>query len=120
MNCAHSTQPEPATPSSNKAKVLVSYFSAANTTKPLAEYIADGLDASIYEIVPERPYTSGDLNYGNSSSHTTLAMNDPGARNLHPLTNGAAWLDGQRFSGGTSCSAMIQRINVLGPDVTAD
>ena len=43
---------------SNETKVLDTYFSAANTTKPLAEYIADGLDADLYEIVPETPYTS--------------------------------------------------------------
>ena len=53
---------------SNETKVLDTYFSAANTTKPLAEYIADGLDADLYEIVPETPYTSADLNYNNSSS----------------------------------------------------
>lgn len=32
---------------SNETKVLDTYFSAANTTKPLAEYIADGLDADL-------------------------------------------------------------------------
>ncbi len=180
MNCVRSSQTAPDASSSDKAKVLVAYFSATNTTKPLAEYIADGLDADIYEIVPETPYTSADLNYGSSSSRTTVEMNDPNARpaisgsvdnmeqydivfigypiwwgqaprivrtflesydfngktivpfctsgsrgigssarNLHTLTHGAAWLDGQRFSGGTARSTMIQWVNSLGLDVTA-
>ena len=33
-------------------RVLVAYFSATGTTKPLAEYAADILGADIYEIVP--------------------------------------------------------------------
>ena len=57
---------------SNETKVLDTYFSAANTTKPLAEYIADGLDADLYEIVPETPYTSADLNYNTSSSRAAM------------------------------------------------
>ena len=61
---------------SNETKVLDTYFSAANTTKPLAEYIADGLDADLYEIVPETPYTSADLNYNNSSSRATMERLD--------------------------------------------
>ena len=40
------------------------------------------------------------------------------ARNLHSLTDGATWLDGQRFGGGTSRSAIIQWVNGLGLDVT--
>lgn len=44
-------------------KVLVVYFSATGTTKTLAEYAADILDADIYEIVPEVPYTEADLAY---------------------------------------------------------
>ncbi len=68
------------TPSAGSQKVLVAYFSATNTTKKIAGYIADGLDADLYEIVPEQPYTSADLNYGDSSSRTTIEMNDPDAR----------------------------------------
>lgn len=171
----------PAPAPSSEPNVLVAYFSATNTTKPLAEYIADGLDADLYEIVPETPYTSADLDWHDSSSRTTLEMNDPNARpvisgsvsnmeqydivfigypiwwgeaprivstflesydfngktivpfctsnssgmgssarNLHSLANGATWLDGQRFSGGTSRSAMIQWVNGLGLDITAE
>lgn len=38
-------------------KTLVAYFSATGTTRPLAEYAAEVLEADIYEIVPEQPYT---------------------------------------------------------------
>lgn len=61
-------------------KVLVSYFSATNTTKGVAEHIADGLDADIYEIVPQEPYTDADLDYSDDNSRTTVEMNDPDAR----------------------------------------
>ena len=41
-------------------KALVAYFSATGTTKGVAEHIANGLNADIYEIVPEEPYTDAD------------------------------------------------------------
>lgn len=61
-------------------KVLVAYFSATGNTRPLAEYIADGLGADLYEITPEEPYTDADLDYGDSNSRTSIEMNDPSAR----------------------------------------
>ena len=61
-------------------KVLVAYFSATGTTKGVAEHIANGLNADIYEIVPEDPYTDADFNYNDNNSRTTIEMNDPNAR----------------------------------------
>ena len=61
-------------------KILVAYFSATGTTKGVAEHIANGLNADIYEIVPEDPYTEADLNYNDNNSRTTIEMNDPNAR----------------------------------------
>ena len=61
-------------------KVLVAYFSATNTTQGIAEHIANGLNADIYEIVPEEPYTDADLNYNDNNSRTTIEMNDLDAR----------------------------------------
>lgn len=61
-------------------KVLVAYFSATNTTKGVAELIANGLSADIYEIVPKDPYTDADLNYHDNNSRSTIEMNDPSAR----------------------------------------
>ncbi|WP_303016244.1 flavodoxin [Holdemania massiliensis] len=47
--------------SSNKTAVI--YFSATGTTKSIAEEAAEILNADIYEIVPEIPYTEEDLAY---------------------------------------------------------
>ena len=43
----------PDIPEEQGTKVLVAYFSATNTTQGIAEHIANGLSADIYEIVPE-------------------------------------------------------------------
>lgn len=60
--------------------ILVAYFSATGTTKSLAEHAAAYLQADLYEILPEVPYTSGDLNYSSGSSRTTREQNDAAAR----------------------------------------
>lgn len=76
-----SENPEnPDIPEEQGTKVLVAYFSATNTTEGVAEHIANGLNADIYEIVPEEPYTDADLNYNDNNSRTTIEMNDPDAR----------------------------------------
>lgn len=62
------------------SKVLVVYFSATNNTESVAQKLADGLGADIYEIVPMQPYNDEDLNYGNSKSRSSVEMDDPGAR----------------------------------------
>ena len=67
-------------------KALVAYFSATGTTKGVAEHIANGLNADIYEIVPEEPYTDADLDYNDNNSRTTIEMNDPDAR---PVISGS-------------------------------
>ena len=40
------------------------------------------------------------------------------ATNLHSLASNAAWLDGQRFSGGASSSAVETWVNGLGLTLT--
>ena len=67
-------------------KILVAYFSATGTTKGVAEHIANGLNADIYEIVPEEPYTDADLDYNDNNSRTTIEMNDPDVR---PVISGS-------------------------------
>ncbi|MDO4336964.1 MAG: flavodoxin [Eubacteriales bacterium] len=65
---------------STGTNVLVAYFSATGTTEGVAEKIASGLDADLYEIVPEEPYTDTDLDYHDDNSRSTIEMNDPSSR----------------------------------------
>lgn len=61
-------------------KTLVTYFSASGVTKRVAEKIADAIDADIFEISPETPYSSADLDYTNKNSRSTIEMNDKSFR----------------------------------------
>ena len=60
--------------------ILVAYFSCTGTTKPLAEYAAGYLNADLYEIVAETPYSSADLNYNKSGSRANKEQDDASAR----------------------------------------
>lgn len=147
----------------------------------MAEHIANSLNADLYEIVPEEPYTDADLNYNDNNSRSTLEMNDPSARpaisssvenmeqydivfigypiwwgeaprivstfmesydfsgktivpfctsggsgigssasNLEQLTSGAAWLAGRRLNGSDSQETVMEWVNGLGLDVSAE
>ena len=44
-------------------KVLVAYFSASGTTAQKAKEIAKAVGSDLYEIRPEVPYTSDDLDF---------------------------------------------------------
>ena len=44
-------------------KVLIAYFSASGVTARVAKTMADAVGADLYEICPEQPYTSADLNW---------------------------------------------------------
>ena len=156
------------------SKVLVVYFSATGTTKPLAEYAADILNADIYEIVPKVPYTEADLEYysggradeeqadssarpaisgsvENIEQYDTILLGYPiwhgqapriistflesydfsgktilpfctshssgigsSATNLHSLAANANWLDGERFSSGTTREEIQEWLDSLG------
>ena len=61
-------------------KIAVVYFSATGTTKQVAEYIKDEVDADIFEIVPKQKYSSADLNWNDNSSRSTKEQNDKNAR----------------------------------------
>lgn len=58
------------------SKVLVTYFSATGTTKNVAEKIADITGGDLYEIVPEMPYTSADLNWNDNTARSSVEMQD--------------------------------------------
>ena len=165
--------PEPAP--EEDTDVLVAYFSATGNTENIAEQLAGILDADLYEIVPQVPYTSEDLNYSNSDCRANQEQNDPTARpaisgsvenmedyeviflgypiwwgdapkilstfletydfggktiapfctsgsssigssadDLEALTQGAAWLEGRRFSGSDSRETVSQWVGSLG------
>ncbi|MCR5829874.1 MAG: flavodoxin [Lachnospiraceae bacterium] len=46
-------------------KTLVTYFSAEGTTAKVAKDLASKIGADVFEIVPEEPYTKGDLRWIN-------------------------------------------------------
>ncbi|MDE6636097.1 MAG: aldo/keto reductase, partial [Lachnospiraceae bacterium] len=60
--------------------ILVAYFSCTGTTKPLAEYAAEYLNADLYEIEADIPYTSEDLDYNKSASRANKEQDDSSAR----------------------------------------
>lgn len=65
---------------STESTVLVAYFSATGTTKGVAEKIAKVTGGELYEIIPEKEYTSDDLNWNDKSSRSTIEQNNSSAR----------------------------------------
>jgi len=59
--------------------VLVVYFSCTGNTKPLAEYVADELNADLYEIRAKVPYTDDDIKYY-TDCRADREQADPSAR----------------------------------------
>lgn len=72
--------PENPDPQPTAGRALVVYFSCTNTTKGIADRIAEVTDAAAWRIEPEEPYTSEDLDYSNSSCRANREQNDPSAR----------------------------------------
>lgn len=75
-------EPDPETPDPQPTagRALVVYFSCTNTTKGIADRIAEVTEADAWRIEPEEPYTSEDLDYSNSSCRANREQNDPSAR----------------------------------------
>lgn len=63
-----------------ESKTLIVYFSATGNTAQAARMIADATKGTLYEIVPQQPYTSADLNWNNKQSRSSQEMNNPQAR----------------------------------------
>ena len=80
MNYLSGRQPAPAPAPNEETRVLVAYFSATGNTENIAGHLEAVLDADLYEIVPQNPYTSADLNYNNSDSRASREQNDADAR----------------------------------------
>ena len=77
---AQTEEPSPEPAPEEGTDVLVAYFSATGNTENIAEHLVSILDADLYEIVPEVPYTSEDLDYRNSDCRANQEQNDPTAR----------------------------------------
>lgn len=80
--------------SATGSKTLVAYYSAQGHTRTVAQTLADELGADIFEIMPEEPYTSDDLNWNNSGSRVSREHDDESLRDV-PLSQSApaAWAD---------------------------
>ena len=63
-------------------KTLVIYFSAEGHTKRIAETMAKNLNADIYEITPEQPYTEADLDWRNNDSRCSKENENPTLRDI--------------------------------------
>lgn len=59
---------------------LVAYFSASGVTAKAAKALAQAIDADLYQIVPEKPYTSADLDWRNTQSRSSLEKDAPQVR----------------------------------------
>lgn len=62
------------------SKKMVAYFSASGVTAKVAKELAQAGGADLYEIKPEVPYTSADLDWMNKRSRSSVEMNDPSSR----------------------------------------
>ena len=62
------------------SKKLIAYFSASGVTKKVANMIAEAAEADIYEIKPEIPYTTADLNWMDKNSRSSVEMKDKTSR----------------------------------------
>lgn len=56
------------------SSVLIIYFSATGTTANVAQKLASALNAPIYEIKAQQPYTDADLNWNDENSRSSLEM----------------------------------------------
>lgn len=81
----HAPTPTPI-PTPEADKTLVVYFSATGSTERVANYIKDATNADIFKLKPINPYTSADLNYGNSSSRVSLEHDNPELQDI-PLVS---------------------------------
>ena len=77
---AQTEEPSPEPTPEEGTDVLVAYFSATGNTENIAEHLVSILDANLYEIVPQVPYTSEDLDYRRDDCRANQEQNDPAAR----------------------------------------
>lgn len=62
--------------------MLVAYYSATGHTADVAKAIADAADGDLFELTPEREYSSGDLNWNDEFSRVNSEHNDESLRDI--------------------------------------
>ena len=62
------------------SKKLVAYFSASGVAGNVAKLLAEAANADLFEIKPEVPYTSADLNWQDKNSRSSVEMRDKSSR----------------------------------------
>ena len=120
----------------SRGKTLVAYFSRTGNTKPLAEYAAEHLGATLFEITAKIPYTDEDIAYY-TDCRADREQKDESARpeiatvveNMdeydtviiaHPIWHGIApriistFLEGYDFSGKTLLTFCTSASSPLG------
>lgn len=62
------------------SRKLVAFFSASGMTARVAARLAETIGADLHEIVPAVPYSDADLDWRDSSSRSSVEMNQPAFR----------------------------------------
>ena len=68
-------------------RTLVVYYSASGNTAAVAGYIADALGADTFELVPQEPYSSDDLNWTVNGSRVNREHDDESLRDIALVTD---------------------------------
>lgn len=97
---AASTSPEAAAPETSGAestaseeteedsgKILVVYYSASGNTERVANDLADTLNADVFELIPENPYTDEDLDWTKDGSRVNQEHDDETLRDIPLVQN---------------------------------
>ena len=61
-------------------KTLIAYFSCSGVTRIVSSRLSTMVGGDLFEIVPEEKYTSGDLDWTNKESRSSIEMDDPDCR----------------------------------------
>lgn len=62
------------------SKKLVAYFSASGVTAKAAKSLAQAVDADLFEIKPQIPYTRPDLDWTDKKSRSSVELKDSSSR----------------------------------------
>lgn len=62
------------------SKKLVVFFSASGITKKVAQKLAKAIDADLFEIQPNPPYTKADLDWTDPNSRSSIEMKNKESR----------------------------------------